>query len=70
MKLVAINALHELAEQIEANNNLWAEAQELAEKYNESGLVRQIKGLNKLNGDKTTRAYHIISEIERSKSLK
>ena len=70
MKLAAINAIHELAEQIKANDNLWVEAQALAEKHNESGLVRLIKGLNELNGDKMTRAYHTICEIEQVKSLK
>ena len=70
MKLAVVNLLHELAEQIKVNNQLWAEAQELAEKHKESGLVRRIKDLNELNGDKTTRAYHTINEIERLKSLK
>lgn len=70
MKLAVINVLHELAEQIKANNNLWVEARELAEKHKETSLVRQIKGLNELNGDKITRAYHTICEIEKLKSLK
>ena len=70
MKLAIINALHELAEQIKANDNLWVEAMELAEKHNEPGLMRRIKGLNELNGDKITRAYDTIGEIENSKSLK
>ena len=70
MKLAIINVLHELAEQIKANNNLWVEALELAEKHRETGLARQIKGLNELNGDKITRTYHTISEIEESKTLK
>ena len=70
MKLAAINAIHELAEQIKVNNILWFEALQLAEKHREEGLERQIRGLNELNGDKITRTYHIIGEIERSKSLK
>ena len=70
MKLAVINVLHELAKQIKANNNLWVEARELAEKHKETSLVRQIKGLNELNGDKITRAYHTICEIEKLKSLK
>ena len=70
MKLAIINVLHELAEQIKANNLLWVEALELAEKHRETGLARQIKGLNELNGDKITRTYHTISEIEESKTLK
>jgi len=79
MKLAIINVLHELAEHIKSNNFLWAEALELADRvagrnapYNhrETGLARQIKGLTELNGDKMTRTYHTISEIEESKSLK
>jgi len=66
MKLAIINVLHELAEHIKANNILWAEALELAEKHKETGLARQIKGLTELNGDKMTRTYHTISEIEES----
>jgi len=68
MKLAAVNAIHELAEQIKVNNILWFEALQLAEKHREEGLARQIRGLNELNGDKTTRAYHTINEIERSKN--
>jgi type I restriction-modification system DNA methylase subunit len=70
MKLAIVNVLHELAEHIKVNDVLWFEALQLAEKHRETGLVRQIKALNELNGDKITRTYHTISEIESSKLLK
>ena len=63
MRMLATNALHELAEQLKLNCEVLEAMLELT-----SGLDKNLSRLGKYvlesNGDKITRAYHIIDEIE------
>ena len=63
MRMLATNALHDLAEQLKVNCEALEATLELTPDL-DSGIRRWLKSLIANNGDKVARAYHTIDEIE------
>jgi hypothetical protein len=64
MNTATRNMIHELAEQLKANNSALKSAIKLANKHDKS-LASSLKDISELNEDKIMRAYDLIVEEEK-----